>query len=422
MKKIKYSFEQWCLDNNHNDLLELWDYQLNDCSPSEVSFQSNKNWYFRCSRGLHQSEKKMLSNVVRRKKVVCSVCKSFGQWLLDNLGDDAIEKYWSCKNTISPFSFSYGRNSQKIWIKCQNKKHPDYEITPNDFTRGTRCPICGHNKCVRGINDIATTHPQHILYLADIEDAYKYTAKSNYKIMFKCPACGYEKNMTIGDFTIYGFSCDRCGDGVSYPNKFMTALLMQLNNIKSFEFTPEKTFYWSKNILCNNIILNGNKRYDFHVVLDGCDIIIECHGIQHYEELGFYSIKGVRSLNDEKENDEIKKQLAIDNGVSPDKYVVIDCRYSDHDFIKNSIMSSTLPHILSFSEDDVDWSLCQKYCCTSLIKEVCDEWMSGNHSLTKLARKFCLSSTTIWRYLKKGSLNGLCNYPINRYNPSERVI
>lgn len=28
-KKAKYTFEQWCIDNNHDDLLSLWDYNMN---------------------------------------------------------------------------------------------------------------------------------------------------------------------------------------------------------------------------------------------------------------------------------------------------------------------------------------------------------------------------------------------------------
>lgn len=27
--KIKYSFEQWCIDSNRKDILDRWDYTLN---------------------------------------------------------------------------------------------------------------------------------------------------------------------------------------------------------------------------------------------------------------------------------------------------------------------------------------------------------------------------------------------------------
>lgn len=38
-KEITYSFKQWCLDNNRQDLLLRWDYELNEKAPSEVNYK-----------------------------------------------------------------------------------------------------------------------------------------------------------------------------------------------------------------------------------------------------------------------------------------------------------------------------------------------------------------------------------------------
>ena len=68
---------------------------------------------------------------------------SFGQWLVDEFGKDAIEEYWSPKNTLDPFKISK-YNKKSIWILCQEKDyHNDnggYETTPYLFYIGRRCP------------------------------------------------------------------------------------------------------------------------------------------------------------------------------------------------------------------------------------------------------------------------------------------
>ncbi len=57
------------------------------------------------------------------------------------------------------------------------------------------CPVCciPCRKVVRGINDIATTHPYLTKYFVNIEDIYKYSYSSNKKILMMCPDCGYKK-------------------------------------------------------------------------------------------------------------------------------------------------------------------------------------------------------------------------------------
>ena len=56
--KVKYSFAEWCKDNGHEDWLSLWDYELNDVKPDEVAYKSGKKYWFKCPRGIHESELK----------------------------------------------------------------------------------------------------------------------------------------------------------------------------------------------------------------------------------------------------------------------------------------------------------------------------------------------------------------------------
>jgi hypothetical protein len=44
--KVKYSFAEWCRDNDREDYLELWDYELNEVVPKDVAFKSGKKYYY----------------------------------------------------------------------------------------------------------------------------------------------------------------------------------------------------------------------------------------------------------------------------------------------------------------------------------------------------------------------------------------
>lgn len=72
-----------------------------------------------------------------KKRNLNSMKLSFGQYLLNNYGEDAINKYWSEKNTEDPFKMGY-TSEIKVWLKCQNKDyHDDYEMTPHHFFSGS---------------------------------------------------------------------------------------------------------------------------------------------------------------------------------------------------------------------------------------------------------------------------------------------
>lgn len=61
---FKKSFKDWCLENNLEYILNLWDYELNGCSPENVGFKSGREFYFKCPNGLHESEKFQIANSV----------------------------------------------------------------------------------------------------------------------------------------------------------------------------------------------------------------------------------------------------------------------------------------------------------------------------------------------------------------------
>jgi hypothetical protein len=146
------SFEQWCIDNNKQDILNRWDYELNNCSPCDINYCTQKKYYFKCSRGLHKSELKNIKSYAygRDGSIDCKACNSFAQWGIDNLSGDFLEKYWDYdKNKdINPWKIARCFSGKKVWIKCQEVLyHDSYLVSCGDFThKNSRCSICNKSK------------------------------------------------------------------------------------------------------------------------------------------------------------------------------------------------------------------------------------------------------------------------------------
>lgn len=98
----------------------------------------------------------------------------------------------------------------------------EYEIN-----KGTGCPVCSNLVIVKGINDVATTDPDILQFFVNKEDAYNYSRCSDVLVEVRCPYCGHCKNMRMSELSKYGYvTCDKCADGISYPNKFAHELLV----------------------------------------------------------------------------------------------------------------------------------------------------------------------------------------------------
>jgi len=279
----------------------------------------------------------------------------------------------------------------KLKWKCLKEDCGEiFEMSWTCIQRGYGCSYCCiPAKKVGLTNCLATKRPDLIKYLKNKDDGYKYTRCSYVDIIVKCPECGNEKNMKISNLSTKGFSCNKCGDGISYPEKFMFNVLNQLN-LKFKTQLNKFIFKWC-----------GNYKYDFYIL--DFNSIIETHGIQHYKQ----STRG-RLLKEEQQNDNIKMELALDNEIN--SYIIIDCRKSELEWIKNSIMQSDLPRLLNFKEEDIDWLKCHEYACNSLVKVVCDMWNDGMENTQIIANELNFNKSTVVEYLKMGEIIGLCNY------------
>ena len=267
------------------------------------------------------------------------------------------------------------------------------------------CSAC-HGLSVNYKNCLINSNPNIKKYLINEEDGYNVTYGSERKIACKCPICGFEKRIRVASLNSMGFNCPICNDNISYPEKVMLNLLNELKENKQLN---DFTYQYTK----SNASWCKKYRYDFYFEKDGKEYIIETHGIQHYEK-SFNNGCLDRTLKKEQENDKNKKELAISNGIKEENYIVIDCRYSKLEFIKNNIINSILNEIFDLSK--IDWIKIGEQSCKSLVKKVCDYWYlhkninNENISTSNLKKIFPVKDWALLSYLKKGTELGWCNY------------
>jgi len=330
---------------------------------------------------------------------------SFYKWCYDNKNKneaDIIINRWNCElnvdkdgNKLSPKDVSFasqGIDKKGYWFNClDNPEHKPEQKHISSFTGGQKgsldCDMC---------NTIFVTHPHLTHFFVNINDAHKYSFGSGEYVLTKCPDCGYEKMIKISNLVNHGFGCNRCGDGVSIPEKVMINVLEQLHETFIIQLS-KTTFKWCENY-----------RYDIYI--NKINGVIECQGIQHYEE----TKSKWDSLDDIQINDFDKEWLARSNKIK--NYLIIDCRTSEIGWIRDSIMNSKLPELLNFTEEDIDWLRVQEAGCRNLVKTACSLWNEGIKSTVKIGENLNLSSSAIRSYLKKGTELGWCSY-----NPKEEI-
>ena len=296
-------------------------------------------------------------------------------------------------NGITPYDATQGSH-KKVWWQC-SRGHEWEATICNRASKNSSCPFCSSKKVLKGFNDIATTHPQYIKYFVNAKDAHDYSFGSGKKVELRCPNCGHIKSMVIGVLAYRSFPCPLCSDGYSFPEKLIASVLTKLN----IEFTKQMSYD------------NGEHKYDFY--LQRYNAILEAHGLQHYGN-GFKGLGG-RTLEEEQRNDRYKRELAISNGIPNENYHEVDCRYSTLEWCRPNIEKALSNYVNMSILTEEDWKQADIQAQKSLKIEVCKYWKDNkdtNSNLTpqQVADVFGIDNATVWRYLKWGDENGLCNY------------
>jgi len=358
--------------------------------------EDGKYYCRKCAIGLFANEN------ARKTKLKNGL--SFYQWCYDNLSKEDADKIlarWDYeKNRLSPKDVSFssvGENRKGYWFKClEHQNHESEQRSISSFTsdknRNLKCSQC---------YVLAMTHPELAKYLVNKEDIYKYSFGSNEKIPMKCPECGHEKLMKIPRLLRQGFGCPKCGDGISYPEKFMYNILEQIQELNIIEnFQTEKTFDWLIYEFKGKL---RKGRLDFYYKVNGMAYGIETDGGFHTKDNGMSGQTKEESKYIDDEKDRLCKEHDIE-------VIRIDCTESNLEWIKNNVMKSELPKILNFVEGNIDWLKCQEFACNSLVKVACNLWNNGIDNTLEIANELKVGRSTATKYLNKGSLLGWCSY------------
>jgi hypothetical protein len=393
---MKLSFYDWCIQNNRNDLLNKWDYNLNKEDIHNVSRASGKKYYFKIEKDMPAIHYR-LSDITSTKQL-CPIKKfynSFGYWLVSQYGVMAIQTYWSDKNDKTPWDYDKG-SGKKCWFKCIEKNyHEDYSTSVYCFVSGNRCPWCAGKK-IHPLDSFAQYNIDRLgddfleKYWCDDNTVDPWMIRpftNNLRIHIQCQHKDYHQYwIEVADFST-GVDCPFCNKKRLHPNDSFGVLFPEMvdvwskKNTKSpFEyrvyshamvwfqcenhkhpdylrriadvsskgfkrcsccvqertesliqekvrvFLEETSYPILHEYRCSIIPINPKTNQQLPFDNEVCDIngknlIIETHGIQHYELSGWHISRAQQQgISPEEEftyqqwKDDFKKNYAISQG------------------------------------------------------------------------------------------------------------
>lgn len=155
------------IESGFNDLASLnpnltaeWNTEKNgDLSPSNVSFHSGRNVWWKCSLG-HEWQATIANRVKGRG---CPYCA--GKKVLPGFNDLSttnptlsLEWHPTKNEDFLPTMVTLGSH-KKVWWICEKGHEWETEIV-NRTTAKTGCPYCSGKKVLSGFNDLLTTNPK----------------------------------------------------------------------------------------------------------------------------------------------------------------------------------------------------------------------------------------------------------------------
>lgn len=196
------------------DLNDRFDEEKNGCTTKDVGYKSNLKWWFKCPRGLHESDQYFMCSVTKHpsKNLVCRKCNSVAQVVIDKFGDEYLWSHWHKDNALSPWEVPAGSGKIYVKIQCGNKDYHIYDQVASSFAKGIGCPYCINRK-VHPNDSLAAMYPDVIDRWSDKNDKspYEYSPHSEGKAWFKCPSKKHDDYFQkIANAVIYEFRCPDC--------------------------------------------------------------------------------------------------------------------------------------------------------------------------------------------------------------------
>ena len=150
---------------------------------------------------------------------------------------------------------------KKVWWKC--KEGHEWQATPNNRERGIGCPYCYGRYPVKGVNDLATTHPALIKEWNYEKNGMlvpeMFKEKSNKKVWWVCSKCEHEWQAFISN-RAKGVGCPKCSSKRNGERKMMPSTRADSLYEKSPELIAEWNYNKNKTISPTQIKPRSNKK------------------------------------------------------------------------------------------------------------------------------------------------------------------
>ena len=196
----KSTFEEWCIENNRQDLLNRWDYDKNKLYPADMPSGTKRKAYFLCPNGIHESEAKPLSSITssQNHEVQCHKCGG------KNRREDLTGQKF---RDLTALYFDEEKSKEKhmsYWIcqcTCGNKISV---LAPSlKIGKKTICG-CGSSHTPHINMNFGTSDPKEIKRLRRSGEYVRYRNAVIEKDGGKCAVCGSTQNPEVHH--IYSFA------------------------------------------------------------------------------------------------------------------------------------------------------------------------------------------------------------------------
>lgn len=336
--------QEWCIENNKEDLLLLWD--DSNVPPNKIGCYSHKKCLIKCPRGIHDSREMQVYTFISTKKSTCKFCNSFAQHGIDTYGENFLYNFWDYElNTdINPWKISYSSRKQ-AYIKCSNELHGSYKIMCNTFSNAfpnNGCPLChirGKRSKPVKTESLGYLYPKsNELWGNNDLTPFDVTPYSHKEFWCKCNNGVHDDYMRkVSEMVRLDFRCPSCMADMSCS--------MLQNKVSNFihntlGYTIKHEYDCSIIPLSPTLYNNVKLPYDNEVV--ELKLIIEVHGSQHYKKSSWHTLTAKRNgttpeieLQKQQERDKYKKIYAINHGY---EYLEIPYYEEDEDRYKQIIM------------------------------------------------------------------------------------
>ena len=326
---------------------------------------------------------------------------------IESIKERLFEKYGDEYELVDTEYFGHEHKMNFIHHLKDGRSHTLYS-TIGRVMADCKCVVCHGKQVVKGFNDIATLDPEIASWFANKEETYIYTCHSNVKIEFICPTCGHHLKKSLNQVSKdRDVRCPVCKDGISYPNKLMYNIMLQIKDRLDFldrEYQPEWCKFPFRDYERQGI-------YDIYFGINGQQYIIEMDGALHYKDSKLSDL----TIEESQYIDKQKDKLAINNNIL---IIRIDCNYigleDRYEYIKKNICSSILKDILPLHLIDFDEA--NRKSQQSLLVESCKMWDKG-YRVQDIIEEIGIHKCNVSLYLKTGQKYGLChNYSARESN------